>query len=229
MVGWVNAWMDGWRQRDIDRYPKLRLQRKAKGMGKGKTPKAKLDGHRRQHNKGRRSPPHQDRSKSDFFSKAQRNCYVPKGPPRSQHQFYLRGGRGRLWRWCHLPFSRRRECTLEPGTLPRGPADQPRAAALLGNGFWEQQLAGCHGFRSPSSHRVVALLTLEEAAFLASPGEKRKSTTGSKRRIARPRGEGRQIPHSAALFVRKRCVLSPPAPTSGVGQESPSLQCRQIQ
>lgn len=144
MGGWVNAWMDGWRQRYINRYPKLRLQRKAKGMGKGKTPKVKLDGHHRQQNKGRRSPPRQDQSKSYFSSKAQQNCYVPKGLPRSQHQFYLRGGRGRLWGWCHLLFSRRRECTLEPGTLLRGPAASSTAGerllgAAAGGSPWVQE------------------------------------------------------------------------------------------
>ena len=48
-------------------------------------------------------------------------------------------------------FPGRRESTLEPSTLLRGPTDQPRAAALLGDVIWEPQLARCHGSRSPSA------------------------------------------------------------------------------
>lgn len=79
---------------------------------------------------------------------------------------------------CYLFFSRR-EPSLELGTLLRGRADRLRAAALLGNGFQEQKLEGCHGFRRPGSHRVVALGTLEKAAFLASPGVQRETTGGA--------------------------------------------------
>ena len=53
------------------------------------------------------------------------------------------------WVTCLSP--ERRECTLEPSTLWRGPADQLRAAALLGVIVWEPLLAGCHGFRSLSA------------------------------------------------------------------------------
>lgn len=53
--------------------------------------------------------------------------------------------------WVTCLFPGRRESTLEPSTLLRGPADQPRAAALLGDVIRELQLAGCHGFRNPSA------------------------------------------------------------------------------
>ena len=56
--------------------------------------------------------------------------------------------------WVMCLFPGRRECTLEPSTLRRGPADQPRAAALLGDVVWEPPLAGCRGFRSPSAQRL---------------------------------------------------------------------------
>ena len=109
-------------------------------------------------------------------------------------------------------FPGRRESTLEPSTLLRGPADQPGQQPCWGMSSGNRSWPVAMGPGVPA-HGVVALGTLEEAAFLASPGEQRQNARGSKSRLARPRGEGCKINHAAALFVCKRSSQSPQAPT----------------
>lgn len=74
--------------------------------------------------------------------------------------------------WVMCLFPGRRECTLEPSTLRRGPADQPRGSSLAG-GRRLGTTTGRLPWVQESECTVVALGMLEEAAFPASPGEQR--------------------------------------------------------